>query len=233
MNTFRSPGFAIYGSIPGFRKWLEAQGSANTLGVYREYRRQLQLLQWQCPPRRWVLKAPIHAYGLAALLRLFPDACVVQTHRDLAEVLPSACSLRTANLGIYSDEVDLRRVGAEVAENLVHRILRPALLAREEHPGRVHDVAYRALVQDPVGTARGIYQRFGLPLSAAAERNMHEWLAANPQGKHGRHRYSLEQFGLDRAAVERLFPGYPECFGLPAEALRDGASAPRSPEHVA
>ena len=63
----------------------------------------------------------------------------------------------------------------------------------------------------------GIYGRFGLPWGVEAEKNMRGWLAANPQGKHGRHRYSLEEFGLDRAAIDRLFPGYPQCFGLPAE----------------
>jgi hypothetical protein len=44
---------------------------------------------------------------------------------------------------------------------------------------------------------------------------MRAWLAAHPQGEHGRHRYSLEQFGLDKGAVDHLFPDYPQCFGLP------------------
>jgi hypothetical protein len=219
MNTFRWPTFRRYGSCHSYLEWLDGQGEDGLLRLYEDYRRQLQLLQWRCPPRRWVLKTPSHAYGLGALLRLFPDACVVQTHRDLAHVLPSTCSLRATTRGIHADDVDPRRIAAESAVDLRARFLDPALRAREAHPGRVHDVTYRELVGDPVGTARAIYARFGLPWEAEVEGRMQAWLAANPQGKHGRHRYSLEQFGLDRAAVAGLFPGYPQCFGLPPEAL--------------
>jgi hypothetical protein len=215
MNTFRSLTFNHYGSIRSYREWLVGLGDANTLRVYEEYHSQLQLRQWGCPPRRWVLKAPVHAYGLAALLRLFPDACVVQTHRALAEVLPSLCSLRLLEHGLYSDNPDPHRIAAEAAKH-VNDLLDAARRAREAHPGRVHDVSYRDLVSDPLGTARSIYERFDLPWASETEAGMRAWLAANPQGKHGRHRYSLEQFGLDRAAVDRLFPDYPECFGLPA-----------------
>src|SRR5262249_50067865 len=154
---------------------------ANNQGVYGEYRRQLQLLQWQTRPRRWVLKCPLHAWGLEALLRLFPDACVVQTHRDPAEVVPSACSLLLTGRGVYADDIDPRRRGAEVAPRLAQLLLRPAMRARAAAPERVFDVNYRSLVRDPLGSVRGIYERFGLPLGAAAERNMRGWLARNPQ----------------------------------------------------
>jgi hypothetical protein len=227
MNTFRTPGFGQYGTITGFLRWLDGLGDENTLQVYREYRRQLQLLQWQRPPRRWVLKCPMHAWGLEALLRLFPDACIVQTHRELAEVIPSACSMRATHHGLYVEDFDPGRIAAEATEYLARRILPAALRARSAHPGRVFDVSYRQLVRDPLGVVAGIYQRFGLALSAQAEEGMRTWLADNPQNKHGPHRHSLEQFGLDRAAIDRLVPGYPACIGLPAveqDALAGGVT---------
>jgi hypothetical protein len=216
MNTFRTPGFGQYGIISAFLHWLDSLGGENTLRVYAEYRRQLQLLQWQRPPRRWVLKCPMHAWGLNSLFCLFPDAFVVQTHRDLAEVIPSAASLRATNLGLYADNVDPCRIAAEATENLTRRILGAALQARSAHTGRVHDVSYRDLVRDPIRVVAGVYERLGLALSTEAEAGMRTWLAEIPQNKHGRHRYSLEQFGLDRAAVERIVPGYPSCFLAPA-----------------
>jgi hypothetical protein len=221
MNTFRVLGnFGQYGHIGGFREWLDTLGPENTRLVYEEYHKQLQLLQWRCPPRHWVLKCPQHTLGLDALLRRFPDACVIQNHRPLAEVLPSACNLRLATMGMYADDPDPRRVATEACDYVTKRVLGPAARARGAHPGRVFDVSYRSLVRDPVAAVGAIYEHFGLRLGSEAEGRMRRWLAANPQGKHGRHRYSLEQFGLDRAAVDALFPGYPECFGVSAEPCR-------------
>jgi LPS sulfotransferase NodH len=214
MSTFRSLAFCVLAASSGYRSWLEEQGKENMQRVYEDYRRQLQLLQWGRPPRRWVLKAGVHTYALDVLLQLFPDACVVQTHRELHEVLPSLCSLRLSHRCIHTDAPDPRKVANDTFEQVTH-LLRTAYRARAAHPGRVYDIAYRDLVRDPIAAVRGIYGHFGLPPSGTAEESMRAWLAANPQGKHGRHRYSLEQFGLDKGSVDRLFPSYPYCFGLP------------------
>ncbi len=223
MNTFRCPIFTQYGFMTSYVKWLQAGGPAEKLRVYEAYRRQLQLLQWRCPPRRWVLKCPAHSWGLEALLQVFPDACVVQTHRDLAEVVPSLCSLLATFRGLYSDTVDPRRLGPLVLESVVGHRLDANSRARESHPGRMMDVIYRHLVRDPVGAVREIYKRIGLPWNAELEKNVRDCLARNPRDKHGKHRYSLEQFGIDRAEVERMFPGYPESFGREAVGARPAA----------
>ncbi len=215
MNTFRTPIFGQWAVTSAYTQWVNGLGLENRLRVYESYRQQLQLLQWRRPPRRWVLKCPVHSTGLDALLQVFPDACLVQTHRDLAEVIPSMCSLMATLRGIYSDAVDFPRLRSHFARNLVHRTIGATLQARAEYPDRFFDILYRDLVHDPIRTVRAIYDHFGLPVSPELEVNVRDWLARNPQGKHGRHRYSLEQFGLDREAIDRLFPGYPECFGLP------------------
>ena len=70
------------------------------------------------------------------------------------------------------------------------------------------DVHYARLVADPIGVVRDLYAHFGLPFTRLFERRMTDWLAANPQHGRGVHRYSLEQFGLDRASVERATAAY-------------------------
>ena len=49
-------------------------------------------------------------------------------------------------------------------------------------PARFHDVRYDALVSDPIATIAGIYDHFGLSLTAEAERRMREYAAAKPKG---------------------------------------------------
>lgn len=57
--------------------------------AYAMHRRVLQQLQWQVPGARWVLKAPSHLFAMDALLHTYPDARIVQTHRDPVTVVAS------------------------------------------------------------------------------------------------------------------------------------------------
>jgi hypothetical protein len=49
---------------------------------------------------------------------------------------------------------------------------------------------------------------------------MQRFLAANPKNKHGVHRYTLEQFGLSRAAESARFRKYCERFQIPVRTER-------------
>lgn len=79
---------------------------------YAHHRDVLKLIQSTCPDRRWALKYPAHLRHLDVLLETYPDACIVQTHRDPARVLPSLCSLVTNWRGIYTRHFDLPREAA-------------------------------------------------------------------------------------------------------------------------
>ena len=37
---------------------------------------------------------------------------------------------------------------------------------------------------------------------------MDGYMAANPKGKHGKHSYTLEEYGLDKAEIEKRFTDY-------------------------
>jgi hypothetical protein len=43
----------------------------------------------RCAAERWVLKSPGHLWALDALLAVYPDARIVQTHRDPLQVIAS------------------------------------------------------------------------------------------------------------------------------------------------
>ncbi len=205
LNSFQSPAWAVYGSLPRYLGWLRGLGAAERRRAYEEYRLQLQLMQWGSPVRHWVLKSPFHGFALDTLLDLFPDACVVQTHRDPPQVVASACSLYAVLRGVNTDVLDCRRLGGEVVEHLKQDILEPLRRARSAHPGRVFDVQYQDLVRDPVAVVNRIYDHAGRKVDPGMEERMRRWLAENPPNKHGTHRYDLGQFGLSRAAVEALF----------------------------
>ena len=213
-HEFVSVLFEFRANVTSYVKWLEAQ---DMVAPYRYYRQQLQLLTWRCPGDHWVLKAPAHLFSLDALMTVFPDACIIQTHRDPLKVLPSICSLSAMVRGIYSDQVDLKLVGDHWNNRLANGLERAMQVRESADPTRFYDVNYNALVQDPISTVRQIYEYFGYDFAPRMEENINRWITQNPQHKHGIHRYSLKQFGLDPMVVNHRFARYRERFNILAE----------------
>lgn len=106
-NSFMHTSFHYLGPLPSYMQWLAAQDGGSS---YQDYLFQLQLLQHQEPGGRWVLKSPSHWNTLAAWRATFPDAYVIQTHREMDEVLPSLESLLIASKKLYTnDRVDYEK----------------------------------------------------------------------------------------------------------------------------
>jgi hypothetical protein len=211
-HTLQSYEFQSTHYVPDYQAWLEQRGLS---AAYRHHRRFLQYLQWQQAGMHWVLKAPAHLFGLSMLVETYPDACIVQTHRDPLEVLASLASLSTAMRGAFSDCVDPVAVGREMSARWGDAVLQAV---NQRVSGRLPerafmDVDYRNIVASPLDTVRSIYARFGRTLSDEAERAMRRFLAENPKDKHGRHRYSLDAYGLNREREAARFADYRARFG--------------------
>jgi len=175
----------------------------------------MQLLQ-ENNPGRWAFKNPWHPLYLDALTTVYPDAQLAMTHRDPADVVGSACSLCYHVRKIYSDEVNPVAVGRMLLETFDQMIAR--VIAYEEKGGTVHHIQYAGLMADPLGEMRRLYQRFDEPFTPEAEAAMQATLAANPKGKHGKHEYALEDYGLTREGIHARFRDYTERFAIPTKA---------------
>ncbi len=209
-NDLRSVWFLVGLDLPEYAEWLYHQDLAP---LYARHRLQLQLLGWRCRGERWVLKAPMHLLGLAAILSVYPDARIVMTHRDPVSVVLSEASLFRTMREAFHDHVRGDAVGREMLEHL-GEWTDAALRARDAHPGTTFvDLSYRALTADPMAAVREIYARFGATLSGAAEQNMQRWLRDHPQHAHGRHEYTAQEFGLPPERIRERFGAYRERFG--------------------
>jgi hypothetical protein len=203
-------------NVPSYQAWLE---QSDLRWVYQSHRRQLQYLQWRCAGERWVLKSPGHLWALDALLAVYPDARIVQTHRDPLKVIASLTSLITLLRSMASDRIEPRQIAEDWTRRLAAgleesmRVRASGSLAERQ----VFDVHFTEFMHDEVGMVRRIYEYFGLQLSEEAEARMRRFLAANPKDKHGAHRYTLAQAGLDPAVERRRYASYQQHFGLVAE----------------
>lgn len=206
--------------LPSYQRWLTDE--ADLAPAYRWHRRFLQLLQWHHGGDRWVLKSGAHLWALPALVAEYPDARFIQTHRDPMRIIPSLSSLFATVRRTCSDEVSLAAVADEWAAPILDALDR-SVDAREDGlipPDRVIDVSYESFLADPIGTIRGIYDRWDVELTPAVEARMRAFLADNAQDKHGTHRYSFADTGLDAGTILEGSRRYREYFDVPTEAPR-------------
>ena len=200
-------------NVPSFQDWFERDSQDL---AYDFHRRLLQHLQAHRPGSRWVLKAPGHLFGLGALLRRFPNARIVQTHRDPLRAMASMASHATVLRRAFSDNADAREIAADWADRWA-RALDGFLAVRERAAAaQFLDIDYEAIETSPLETVERVYAFLGWPLTDRARASMAAFLGANPKDKHGAHRYTLEQFGLDRAELARRFARYCERFAIRA-----------------
>jgi len=199
--------------VPGYSRFYQA---ADHREGYRYFRRVLQTLQWLRGGRRWVLKAPQHLEQLGPLLAAFPDATLVQTHRDPVSAVISLSSLTTYGCRRYFDHPNPHAVGAHIAA-IVERLLRRGVDDRPADDPRFVDIQFTDLLADPIGCVRRIYAAAGDDLSDAAAARMSAWIADNAQEKHGRHDYAAEDFGLDAADLRRRLAFYQARYDIPVD----------------
>lgn len=215
-SEFMSIRFQMCFDVPSYDEWLLQQDMTET---YHHHRRFLQHMQLRHKGERWILKSPGHLGPLDALFDVYPDAMLIQTHRDPIRVVPSVASLEYTMRLVSSDDVDPARVGRQMIQTW-SKLLDQGMSARARHPereSRILDLSMREIVSAPLACIEKIYRHFDLELSAEARLRMQAYLARHPKDEFGTHRYSLEDFSLDADEVNAAFKGYRERFGIEAE----------------
>lgn len=183
--------------------------------AYEDLRLQYQILADQRPARQWIMKCPQHLWFLDDLMKAFPDARIIHTHRAAAEAVPSLCSLSAIMARPFAADYDPIRHGEFFVEYCRTGMQR-ALRSRERIPAdQLMDIRLDDLSRDPVGTIKQVYDRFGLTwhpgtpartLSHLREQSLHR--KALRRG----HSYTAEQFGLSAAGLSHTFADYENQF---------------------
>ena len=201
-------GFEIM--LEPYRSWFLEQ---DLRPLYDFHKRMLQLLNWRNPGQRWVLKAPAHMWAIDTIMDLFPDARFVWCHRQPAPVVASINSMNREVMRMYAgDTSHLSRadIGHSVMEWYAMSLDR-GLTSRELHPAdRFVDCSQEEIASAPMSVVERIYSSFGFELGAEGRASIQGYVDANPKGKHGKHNYDLESFGLSEAEVAERFDFYLE-----------------------
>ena len=203
-HDFKTLMWESRGKLPNYRDWLF---QTDMTSAYQYHKRFLQLLQADAPGT-WNLKMPSHALWIPTLLKVYPDARLVWTHRDPLTATGSFCSLIALAHQTFTAGVDTDWIGKNCswqAGQHANRIMDARDALGED---RIIDVHYADLTREPIGTMRKLYLSLGDEFTAEAESGMRAWLDDNPQDKFGKHEYKLAQFGLSQESVTPLFERY-------------------------
>ena len=212
-QSFTDDSFEVNATVPSYTAWYEG---GQHVDAYRRHRRLVGLLGGG-DARRWVLKYPVHMKHLAALLEVYPDACIVQTHRDPTQVMASYVDLIAGFRAIFERDIDRVAIAREQLEVWAGGAERAIAVRAVHDPAQFHDVFFADFVADPMRVVRGIYERFGLTLSPDAERRMRAWQGGDSDGAHARPRRAGDDAGIPRAVVLDRFASYMRHFDLEPE----------------
>jgi hypothetical protein len=176
----------------------------------------LQMLQSRAPGI-WSLKMPSHAVHIEALIAAFPDVRIVWAHRDPYKATGSFLRLNYLSRSVLGCDIDVAGVVPNVLRQLQAHIARPLHVRDRIGDERFFDLHYSALMRDPIGVMRSLYEWAGDDLTPSTEQAMLDWLDRNPQHRFGVQPYSLDDAGLTVADLEPIFCEYRARFDIELE----------------
>ncbi len=199
----KSLAFQSLADIPTYAAWLR---NTDWTDAYQRHHRNLQLIGMNDQDKRWVLKNPSHLAALDAIMSVYPDALIIQTHRDPVVAVASACSLSAHATAGWSTNYVGETIGRTQLE-LLSDEYQSFARARKAYPtAQFHDVDYHDFVADPVATVQQIYAAFGLDYTEQVDAAVRADYAASQTGPRApKHSYSLADYGLSEDQVREAF----------------------------
>ncbi len=213
-HSFMSTVPECYAHIPEYGNWLYQQDQGP---AYACLLRMLQFLQWQKRQRgqeadRWLLKTPHHLHFPVHLFDTFPDAVVIQSHRQPRDVMPSYASMVCELAAPFTDALD-RQAMAEHWISKWQQGLATTQSYRERHPERPYlDLLFEESLATPETVIRKLYTFAQLDLTQETLMEMQRWRDFNQRENRPEHHYTAEEFGLNPAILDAQFRRYRDHF---------------------
>lgn len=209
-QSFAHSSWLAQTALPRYRDWFARM---DMVPVYERHRRNLQLIGANQPGTRWMLKDSTHLFALEAFLEVYPDALVVQTHRDPVESIPSVCSLCWTARKALNDE-SAAEFGASTLDLWHGGVERTRAFRERRSDEQFIDVAFARFKAEPIAVVEEIYSRFGLTLTDATRETMRQFRSEHLPGATGEHRYAASDWDLDVEEIRTRFADYSKQHGI-------------------
>src|SRR5580704_12342561 len=213
-SSFLSEMFTASFQIPSYQQYLQG---ADITETYRWHKRMLKLLQWRFRRPHWLFKGCNHEPYLPQLLKTYPDARIILTHRDPIKAVSSVVSVQGTIFGFRTED-PFRGNSYEnwLRMDLVAAMLNQRIAWIEDGTlprGQFANIRFADFSARPLEALRTLYRDLGLILSGESELRMQRYLARKPRGVFGVHSYATG----DDSAERPLFRKYQSYFQVPNE----------------
>lgn len=198
-------------TLPSYNRYL---ATTDNTPAFEYHKRVLQVLQSRMPGKRWMLKSPNHIDHLEPLLKVYPDAKIIHTHRDPTRAVPSTLSIMATTTWMRSDVQNphiskfLHKAMSQSLSRIIER------RASGELPSEQFvDLHYSKLMANPAEALEAVYGQLDISFGEQQAKNIGQYLTDKPRQKHGVHSYSMEDFSLDEAKIRTSFENYMQLRG--------------------
>ncbi len=213
-QSFGDDRFECSAHLPAYCEWYHHTPQP---GTYTRHKKLIQLIGSSSPDMRWLLKYPVHLRQLPALFDVYPDACIVQTHRDPRTVMASYTSFLAKIHRMHEEAVDEERIARTQLEGWAVAADAGVAYRREHGSAQFYDLPFEQFMTDPIGSVKNIYAHFDQKLSTQGEQCLQKWQGEHPRGQHGEHQYERKDFVIPDHEILDRFGNYLDFFGMMPE----------------
>lgn len=161
--------------------------------------------------RRYILKNNDHVRFMDSILTVYPEASFIWIHRKVSSIVGSNASHRVHNCFMLGVTPEKHWLGTETERQMGMQMDQAVDQARKL-PADVTmcHILYTDMVADPVKCIKGLYEKLGASFTEETSEGIMKYVREHPQGKHGKHRYTLEEYGLHKESLKNTFKKYLE-----------------------
>ena len=207
--------FETIARSPGWLEWYKA---SDQTPHYRYLRKALAALQWlRGGGDRWVLKTAQHLEQLGPLLKVFPGATVVMTHRDPVSIVASLGTMIAYGARLTEEKVDPPAIAAWWKGRTLDQLSACIEDAHKVPAAQSVHVHFDRFMADDVAAVKRIYEVAGQPMPSTSVDAIRAYMREHPRGRHGRVLYDLADFDLSNAVLREEFRFYTEHFDVTLE----------------
>jgi hypothetical protein len=186
-------------------------------GAYQWTKKNLQLLQFGNHRKSWLLKCSEHLHFLDAILKIFPDARFIYTHRDPAKSIPSIVNVYKHLMSVWTNQINVNG-----RHELNKWIIGAKKVIQERECGiirsdRIADIHFSDLMSDPVGTIKRAYNCLGVNFTEEFGNKVVTYLAQKPRYKYGKHNYRANDCELTDKEIRDQFQFYIDYYKIVLE----------------